>query len=259
MIKYIGVDGCRAGWFAVGFGNGKEWDIGVFSNISSLCKHYSKARLILIDIPIGLSDKGVKERTCDIEARRILGPKRGTSIFLVPCRAVLCVNSYRKACIINKELSGRSISKQAWQIVPKIREVDEFIRLQSRCSRRRPTRRGGYPDLRETHPEICFWALAGRPMQYWKKTRLGCKERLAILRMAFSNTDDIINEAKIRYRRKDVPRPCVQGRGVAIDDILDALAVALISRKGIKKLVSIPKNPEYDSCGLRMEIVCAMH
>lgn len=236
MINYIGVDGCRAGWFAVGFGDSDEWDIGVFPNIRFLYEQYSKARLILIDIPIGLKN----ERTCDKEVRKMLGKKRGSSVFPVPCRSVMDVDSYKNACLLNRQLSGRAISKQVWQIAPKILEIDEFIR----CSRRSLE----HLAIRETHPEICFRALAGHPMQYGKKTKAGFKERLRVLRMVFSNTDDIINEAKMRYRRKDV----------ATDDILDALAIAVIARMGVKKLVSIPENPEYDSYGLRMEIVCAM-
>lgn len=236
MIKYVGVDGCRAGWFSVGFGNGKEWDIGIYPDINSLYEHYSKAILILIDIPIGLRDGGGKERTCDLEARKILRRWRGSSIFPVPCRAVLDINSYKDACVINRRLTDRGISKQVWNIIPKIREVDEFVRESKDVP------------IRETHPEICFWALAEHPMRYPKKTIAGYKERLAILRMVFLGIDGIINEAKKRYPRKDL----------AIDDILDASAIAVMARKGIKKLDSIPKEPEFDSEGLRMEILCAM-
>ncbi len=237
--RYIGVDGCHAGWFAVGLGRGTKWEIGVFKNIDSLCRYFANARLILIDIPIGLINKGPVERTCDIEARRMLGSRRAPSIFPVPCRGVLYTNSYKKACALNKKLSGRSISKQVWHIIPRIREVDRFIRHTGH--------RLTHPPIRETHPELCFRAIAGYPMQHGKKTGPGHKERLAILKMAFPHTDDIINESKMRYRQKDV----------SIDDILDALAVALIAKKGIKNLSSIPKNPKYDSCGLRMEILCA--
>lgn len=235
MIEYIGVDGCRAGWFGVGFWDGDKWDIGVFKDIDSLWKWCYNARLILIDIPIGLMDGGSRERTCDIEARRILG-KRGSSIFRVPCRAVLKIKSYKDACLINKQLTGKSISKQAWHIIPKIRQVDRFIRR--------------YRDvpIRETHPEICFWALAGHPMRYSKKTIQGYRERLVVLRSVLIYVDDIIEEAKRRYFNKDL----------AMDDILDALVIAIVARMGMKRLVSIPKRAEFDSFGLRMEIVCAM-
>lgn len=232
MIRYVGVDGCRRGWFAVGFGKDKNWEIGLFQDINSLHEYYKRASLILIDIPIGLKDK----RLCDVEARKLLGRKRASSIFPVPCRPALRANSYKEACLLNRKLCGRSISKQAWQIIAKIREVDDFIR----CSKR------SFEHLRETHPELCFFALAGCPMKYGKKTMRGFKERLRVLRMAFSGTDDIIDEAKRQYLRRDL----------ALDDVMDAIAIALVTKR--RKLISIPKKPEYDSCGVRMEIICAM-
>ena len=40
-----------------------------------------------IDIPIGLTDSG--PRQCDIQARRLLGARRGTSVFPAPIRPAL--------------------------------------------------------------------------------------------------------------------------------------------------------------------------
>ena len=35
-LRYIGVDGCRAGWFFVGIGPGDDWDFGLLENLNSL-------------------------------------------------------------------------------------------------------------------------------------------------------------------------------------------------------------------------------
>ncbi|MFW6244766.1 MAG: DUF429 domain-containing protein, partial [Fibrobacterota bacterium] len=55
----------------------------------------------------------------------------------------------------------------------------------------------------------------------------------------------VVEYSMNRFRRKDVAR----------DDILDALVLAVSALNGPAKLSSLPKRPEYDSSGLRMEIV----
>lgn len=47
---------------------------------------------------------------CDTAARKALG-KRASSVFPAPCR------------------SGRRLSEQSWALFPKIRQVDEYLRL----------------------------------------------------------------------------------------------------------------------------------
>ncbi len=37
------------------------------------------------------------------------------------------MESYEKACEVNEKLTGKRISKQAWNIIPKIRDVDSFL------------------------------------------------------------------------------------------------------------------------------------
>ena len=57
----------------------------------------------------------------------------------------------------SKELTGKGLNKQTFNILPKIKEVDDSL---ASCGKARKI-------IREIHPEVCFWALAGnRPMQY---------------------------------------------------------------------------------------------
>ncbi len=42
----------------------------------------------------------------------------------------------------------------------------------------------------ETHPEVDFTVLAGRPMEYHKSKPEGRAERLASLRTVFADVDD---------------------------------------------------------------------
>ncbi|HEY3362664.1 MAG TPA: DUF429 domain-containing protein [Methanosarcina sp.] len=91
-----------------------EWEIGLFSSFSSLIDflkmNYEQTEfLILIDISIGLKNGGSIGRYSNIEALKILEIRK-SSIFPVPCREAVYAESYEKACKINKELTGKSIS-----------------------------------------------------------------------------------------------------------------------------------------------------
>ena len=154
----------------------------------------------------------------------------------MPCRQAIYATTYRKACRINQKTLGVKISVQTWNIAGKIREVDDFLINDEKARR----------CARESHPEICFWALAGGcPMAHYKKTDQGFAERLRLLKKVNPATELIINAALENYPRKYLAR----------DDILDAIAMAISASAGREALVSIPKKPPRDSKGLPMEIV----
>ena len=69
---FVGVDGCRAGWLAIGLETEGSWQVNTFPDVSSLWDHHRGASLILIDIPIGLKAEGKAERRCDPQARKLL-------------------------------------------------------------------------------------------------------------------------------------------------------------------------------------------
>jgi predicted RNase H-like nuclease len=233
---FVGADGCKAGWFTILLTENNDWKVDVFPDVSSLWNKYNSASVILLDVPIGLRERGHEERKCDKKARELLGPKRASSVFPAPCRSAIYAESHKKASDINKQMTGRGLSLQTWNIIRKIREVDILLSNDESARSR----------IREIHPEICFWALAGgHPMKHSKKKREGLLERTQILQSIYPGTDDIIKHALSTYRRKDVKR----------DDILDALSAAVTAMVGIHRLVSIPKRPEFDSQGLRMEMV----
>lgn len=170
--------------------------------MASLWERFEGAALILIDVPIGLRDRGPEERPCDREARRLLGPERGSSVFRAPCRPAVYADSYREASEINQRLTGKRLPRQTWGIARKIREVDEFLTRDGEA-------RSG---IRETHPEVCFWALAGRPMRNSKRSGPGFEERLEVLRSAYPGADNRVGGVL-----------SVCGRGQAArDDVLDS-------------------------------------
>ncbi len=232
-MQYIGVDACKKGWFAVSMGTDNRFKIGIFETIADFWKSLKGNALILIDIPIGLPTGG--KRQCDVEARRLLR-KRASSVFPVPCRQAIHATSYQEACKINQKILGVKLSVQTWNISGKIREVDDWLRKDKKARQ----------CVRESHPEICFWALAGgRPMSHYKKSERGSTERLNLLKRIHPATESIVDTALEGFPRKYLAR----------DDILDAVALADTASAGTNTLVSIPENPPRDSLGLPMEIV----
>jgi len=232
-MNYIGIDGCKKGWFYIGLDDFNNYSFGIIPIFSECQKLIKKAEIVLVDIPIGLREIDTKERLCDLEARKVLGIRR-SSVFPPPSRLVLKHTNYGISSKANFEYTGRQLSKQSFAIMNKINEVDEFVRST-----------GTQGKIREMHPEVCFWALNGkRPMLYNKKKPEGIRERTLLLHQFHSNTEKVIAEAKTNFLRKDV----------AVDDIIDAL-VGAVTAKNKNNLRTLPINPESDEKGLKMEIV----
>lgn len=234
-MKVVGVDGCRKGWFAVSVRQRDAWEADIYTDAAALWQAHSDAQQILVDIPIGLPWRGIPVRGCDMEARRLLGRGRGSSVFPAPSRAALDATNYVEAGRLNREEVGKSLSQQCFNILPKIRQVDELLR-------EHPSARDV---VREVHPELCFWALNNHhATAYRKKDRSGFNERLRLLSRAFPPTQEIVAAALHRFKRKEVSR----------DDILDALVAAMTALQP-RRLISIPSRAEHDERGLRMEMV----
>lgn len=233
---FIGIDGCRAGWFCVlldGVGGGS---CRVAPDACAVGELVRDAAGVLIDIPIGLPDAGPDGRACDREARRLLGRGRASSVFPAPARRTLDARSYAQALELNRQATGRGLSLQAWHIVSKIREIDALLRANQALQ----------GVLREAHPELCFWALNGRrAMRYNKQRREGQQERLRVLQTVFPHC-----HALFAQTCADTPRR-VAGR----DDILDAMVCAVTAKLGSDSYRTVPVTPPRDGQGLAMEIV----
>ena len=234
-MKFIGVDGCKIGWFFVGLNGNGGWDMGVVPGISRLSEAIKASELTLVDIPIGLREQESQERLCDLSARKVLG-KRRSSVFPAPCRLAINCVTYEEGSKVNCKYTGRKLTKQSWAIAAKIKEIDEL--LQDEDMKRK---------VREIHPEVCFWALnKGREMEHSKKKPEGIKQRQIVLSKYCQLTDEIINSALEKYLRREVAK----------DDIIDGL-VGAVTATFSDALVTLPKEPEIDAKGLSMEMVYA--
>ena len=234
MKKISGADGCKGGWLAFHF-DGKSWSENLYEEINELYRA-TDSNLILIDIPIGLRSTESSERSCDLESRKILN-KRKSSIFPAPSRLAIHCNEYRKASQKNKEATGRGLSKQSFNIITKIKEVDDLIQSANYNPRNKR--------IREVHPEVCFWGLNGcSEMSYKKKSALGICERMQVLGEYIKDVDKIFDQTRIRYYKTQV----------ADDDIIDALVCAATALFN-GSLSTFPLVPETDKEGIPMEIV----
>lgn len=239
-MNVVGVDGCPSGWCVAVLAFSSARLLGVnlhtVTTFGAVLSSHQDAAAIAADIPIGLSNLDTYPRACDREARRVLGPRRGPSVFPAPPRAAVreCARlPYRQACARARKIFGRKLSQQTHRILPKIDEVDRCMTpaLQNRVI--------------EVHPEVCFWALNGKkPLSHTKKTATGLEERLRLL-------------------AGRLPRPALDAASAGLTrkqahphDIVDALVAAYTASCYVEKRFSaLPAQPPTDTRGLRMEIV----
>ena len=256
-FEFWGIDGCKAGWFCIGLrendGCYKYFVGGDIAEVYARLQEYG-AKIALIDIPIGLSDDKC-ERKCDKKARDfVVNKKMKSSVFRAPCRQA--VDAYRETQgdnntkekagkIASVEITGGCLSQQTWGIVPKIAEVDFFL-CKNLAARKL---------FREVHPEVCFCALKGAPLLYGKggKDKIaGIKERKKVLREYIREFD--LAEIQGELHGAGYTKTTKE-KGVADDDILDAVAAAITAQRGYGCYKTLPKNPTKDSRDLPMRMI----
>ncbi len=238
MAKHVGVGWASNGWFGVVLRDDGSWETDHFPTVWSLWKRHSDASRILIDIPIGLPADG--KRDCDVEARQKLG-RQGTSVFYTPLRKAVYEQNLEAAKERN-ETAGYSIQNQAWGIVPRIREVDEFLDMNP----------GARDRLFETHPELCFYSLNGKETVPPKQTGVGIDRRKALLADEHPDAMAIYEQAKDLYLA-----PEYASFLSAETDILDALVAAVTAKRPTSELSRLPEgeNPPRDKRGLPMQML----
>jgi predicted RNase H-like nuclease len=208
----VGIDACKAGWIVASTN-------GVVVLPALVLEPFVCTG---IDMPIGLSDG--RRRACDVEARAYLG-KAGSSVFPAPPRVALTCTTYQSALATARSATGRGISKQTYNIMPKVFEVDQLID---------PTNQ----DLVcEVHPECAFKMLNRDDGLPPKRSSDG----QAIRRRLLADHFDL---------------PAAAPRGAAIDDLLDAYAVLWSAQRFRRGVHRVFGDGSVDERGLEMRIVC---
>lgn len=182
-----GIDGCPAGWLVLSHkaDNSGSLSARIYPTLDELAPHLREDHIVAIDMPIGMPDPDHYPRACDIAARRTLG-SRACCVFSAPCRGVLeHINHYSAASAWHKHATGQGISCQAFNILPKINELDQLLSSQ--------------PDLasfHEVHPEISFAhmnASSGKtsPLLTKKSSTEGEQTRAKLIEHAFPTLPEL--------------------------------------------------------------------
>jgi predicted RNase H-like nuclease len=142
-----------------------------------------------VDTPIGLLPSGWRD--CDRAAAAHIGRRR-SSVFAVPPAPVWDVGDYPTANALCRTLTGAGLSKQAYNLRPRVLEANALT------------------NLYEVHPEVSFRELSGAELLYPKLTWAGHTVRRSLLHSAGIDLPDDLGPAGL----------------AGPDDVLDAAAVA---------------------------------
>ncbi len=224
----VGVDWARVGWLAVRLHRG-DWDRRLYPRFDELLADNGEARLVVVDVPMGLPAAGTPGgRAADRAARELLPLKRRSTVFPTPSRRALAATSLEEAQRLN---APAGMNLQVYRLLPRLREVDAALtpKLQER--------------VWEGHPELSFLAAGGWPaVRDSKRTKAGRMARIEALRRR-------LGAGWWRWFQG------LEDRGPLLTDLLDAsVLVWTAARLARGKAGFAPETPEYDERGLRMQI-----
>ncbi|MCE3553430.1 DUF429 domain-containing protein [Pseudonocardia sp. RS11V-5] len=195
MSGIAGVDGVPGGWVVVLLrGRAPRWTVrwAVVASAAEVVGLTAGCAAVGVDIPLALPVDGTP-RECDVLCAVRLGRAR-SSVFPAPPREVLLEPTHEAAVRRARELTGRGISIQTYNIRRQILSWDAVHPL---------------PDnVIEVHPELALRGLAPELEFASKKTARGAGQRIAAL-------SRWVDPARALA---DLPE------GARLDDCLDALA-----------------------------------
>ena len=228
-----GVDGCPKGWaVATATVVGEALSDLRVEMVETLDSTIAKVRdgslsALAIDMPIGLLNE--HPRTADVAARKLLGARR-SSVFPTPVLATLDAADYDQARVRSREVSGKAVSKQAWNLMQKIRELDALISADDQ------------PAVAEAHPECAFLRLqADIPLDHAKSTDEGRALRIGLLR------------ASGRFDANELDK-ALTSKVAPVGDLIDAIALTVTARH-MASWTDRRLGDQVDPQGRRAEIV----
>jgi predicted RNase H-like nuclease len=178
--------------------------------------------VIALHAPVGFLDKvAAGGRTCDREARALLGPRRGAGVRSAPSWLTFEGPPAERS---------QGLDAVTTILLPRYDEVAaEMAPYRQRT-------------VFETHPELGFYQLnEDRPMRYSKRFAEGRRERRELLMARVPGVDRILDA--------EVP-------GATLAHLLDVAVCLWTARRILARAATrMPADPEWDSQGLRMEYV----
>lgn len=221
-----GVVPCPGGWLVAG---AKLQGITlspeapqVFPTLLDVFDYKPAYQIVSLAAPIGLLDEPAPGgRQCDRDARRLIGWPRNGAVVSAPARSVL------RDLAEGVEVSLSAVSRR---LAARFAEVDEDVQPYWQRT------------VFEVHPELSFFQLnEDQPLRYSKHRRVGVEERTALLKARLPGVERILDThvpgAKPAHR---------------VDGAVCLWTARRIAARAVSRL---PEDPEWDSAGLRMEIV----
>ncbi|RME33332.1 MAG: DUF429 domain-containing protein [Deltaproteobacteria bacterium] len=230
---FIGLDGAPEGWVcAVWHSEAAELQLEWLRSLENGLPLFASAEQVWVDMPIGLSGKGV-ERYVD-KMLRLRMRWRKSSVFTPPSKEALGKSSFQEANALERKLYGHGLSKQAWNLRTKILEIRQVLLEYSSLR----------PKFRESFPELIFQMLWSEPSPLAsKRTHMGYIQRRSILEAIHPEIGSTL-DAFLDH----TPRSAVKK-----DDVLDATILAI--RAAMGQWHSLTQTPPSDFDGLPIEIV----
>lgn len=226
----IGIDGCKEGW-VVAYLDGSKLCVERYKDIHEIFKVHAHAEEILIDMVVGLPES-IGDIRPDSFARRILVGK-SMAILAVPCRQAVYEEDEEEMIRLNKSILDKGLGRQTIAIMPKMREVDEFLVSKPSYIHR----------IKESHPEVCFSRLKGVTVMSNKSKQDGQEERVEILKEFIDDLSlDVLKALAIKNR-------------CAASEIIDAACLAITANLStLGETEVIPKIPMQDKHGILMRM-----
>jgi predicted RNase H-like nuclease len=172
--------------------------------------------------PVGMMDKALEGgRTCDREARALLGFRRGSTV-----RSAPAWTAFEEDAVDPTE----GLDAVTAALMPRYEEVAcEMAPYRQRT-------------VFEVHPELSFYQLNDdNPLEHPKRTEEGQKERKVLLEARIPGIDRLLD---------------AEVRGATSAHLIDAAVCMWTARRIVARAITrLPEDPEWDSQGLRMEIV----
>ena len=194
MTLVAGADVTKGRWVVVVLRDGHFDRATITKSLADFLEETKELEVLAVDISIGLPE-GKEHRQCDIAAKVFLKP-RSSTVFFTPPRPVLEAPTYQEGNQLSWRDYERGVSAQAYALGQKILEVDPVA--------------AGDDRIIEVHPEVCFRAMKGEPLDYSKHSWNGQAERRRLIAGAGIHLPDDLPDA---------------GK-VPPDDLLDAAAAA---------------------------------
>ena len=202
LSRALGVDGAGRGWV---FADSRTRALGYVEQLPDL----ASAEVVAIDIPLGFPAIGAR-RESETAAAKLLARGRSSVFWTLPKRVyevdtagMSGRDAYAAARAEALALTGSSISAQAWALRAKILHAQAFLSCAPGA-------------VIEVHPEVAFTTMnQNRPPQHGKKTWLGSQERNRLLRQHGHDPNSYTGDCG----------------PAAVDDVLDAIAVAWVAQR----------------------------